>query len=491
MEEKTMKKTVLIALMGMAVAGIASADNIYVSSSIITSTTWSAKHVYHLRDKVIFVEPGATLLIEPGTLVRGTPESALVVARGAKIYALGTAKNPIIMTSEQDDLKTWRPICEEWGNLTLLGNAMISATKDGNGTGQPDGLDTAQMEGLVARFAGDTISLFGGNDDDDNSGIIQYVSIRYGGKVLSQANELNGMSVGGVGRGTEIDHVEIMNNIDDGIETWGGTVSYKYITIWNIGDDCWDVDMGWRGKLQFGLFVQGYSGTKSQGSGIGDNIFEMDGAESAIAQPYGAASIFNVTAVGQPYDGDYGTAWRDNMRAQFGNCIFMDCGDEVIHDDLSDGEGSGGYGSAGVPTLKDLFNTAYSVYPVNLIGADPKVLYPNFTSGNWCQFADCLFFRNKESASLNTYGQTGAALRNKVADAMPIKNIVRAAPVTVGGKVMALVTKLNPMPASDALTSVGAAPDDGFFTPASYKGAFGTYNWLKGWTACDAYGMIE
>ena len=156
-------------------------------------------------------------------------------------------------------------------------------------------------------------------------------------RCVGLANELNGLSLGGVGRGTEIDHVEIMNNVDDGIEIWGGTVNLKYVSIWNIGDDSFDVDEGWRGKAQFGLIVQGYCGTKSQGSGVGDNCFEMDGAEWASAQPVGAASIYNFTVIGQPIDGDDGDrTWRDNMRAQFGNCIFMDIGEggKIIKNDV-------------------------------------------------------------------------------------------------------------------------------------------------------------
>lgn len=486
-----MRKITLIALVGMVVAGVAAAADIDVTENIAVSGTWTADNVYHLK-AVIYVMPGASLIIEPGTIIRGNTDSVLVVAKGAKIYAKGTKNAPIIMTSEQDDMVTWRQTCEEWGNLTLMGNALISATKDDQGTGQPDGTDTSQMEGLAARFNGDTLPLYGGDNDDDDSGVVRYVSLRYGGKVLSMANELNGLSVGGVGRATDIDHVEIMNNVDDGIETWGGTVCYKYISIWNIGDDSFDIDQGWRGKAQFGLIVQGFCGTKSQGSGIGDNCLEMDGAEWATAQPFSAPSIYNFTVIGQPYDGDSGTEWRDNMRAQFGNCIFMNVGDALIKDAGSDNEPvNHGYGTPGVPLLADLFKTPVTTYPTNTVGVDPKVLYPNFTSGNWCQFTDCVFYANKETATLDTFGQLEPSLRNAVVEASPIKSIARAAAVSVNGKVMALVTKLNPLAANAAMTSVGTAPDDGFFSPVAYKGAFGTTNWLKGWTAADAFGMVE
>jgi len=199
-----MKKLALIALMGMVATGVAAADDVDVTENITVSTVWTANNVYHLK-AVIYVEPGASLTIQPGTLIRGNDESALVVAKGAQIFAMGTKNRPIIMTSEEDDLVTWRASCEEWGNLTIMGDALISATMDGDGTGEPDGTDTAQMEGLVARFEGDTLPIYGGANDDDDSGVIQYVSLRYGGHVVSIANELNGMSLGGVGRGTDMD----------------------------------------------------------------------------------------------------------------------------------------------------------------------------------------------------------------------------------------------------------------------------------------------
>jgi hypothetical protein len=484
-----MNRITLIALMIMVIAGTASAADINVAENITVSTTWTSDNVYHLQ-AVVYVEPGASLTIEPGTLIRGNTDSALIIAKGAQIFANGRKNAPIIMTSEDDDLVTWRASCEEWGNLTIMGDALISATLDGDGTGQPDGTDTAQMEGLEARFPGDTLPLYGGNNDDDDSGVVRYVSLRYGGHVLSIANELNGMSLGGVGRMTDMDHIEIMNNVDDGIEIWGGTLNIKYVSIWNIGDDSFDLDQGYRGKAQFGLIVQGYCGENSQGSGIGDNCMEMDGAEDAAAQPYGAAQIYNFTVIGQPFDGDQGTEWRDNMRAQFGNCIFMDIGDQMVKDGGTGGDG-GGYGSAGVPALADLFALEFNNYPSNTAGVDPEVLYPNFTSGNWCQFMDCVFYNLAETQSLEDFGVMAESNRNVIADSSPIMGITRADPVQVGGKVMASVTSLNPLAFNDAISSDNTAPDDGFFSPVPYIGAFGDYNWLKGWTAADAFGMTE
>jgi hypothetical protein len=266
-------------------------------------------------------------------------------------------------------------------------------------------------------------------------------------------------------------------------------LNIKYVSIWNIGDDSFDLDQGFRGKAQFGLIVQGFCGRNSQGSGIGDNCFEMDGAESAAAQPFGAASIKNFTVIGQPHDGDQGTEWRDNMRAQLENCIFMNVGGRLVRDGGDGGDG-GGYGSPGVPTLAELFATPFDVYPENTVGVAPEVLYPNFTSGNWCQITHSLFYENAETASLDEFGVMDEANGNAIVDEMPITEIVRADAELVKDKIMASVTYLNPLAAGAAVNG-NKVQEDNFFTPVSYIGGFGDYNWLQGWTAADAYGMTN
>lgn len=491
-----MKKT-MIALMGLAAAGIASAADVYVDSNITSSTVWTADNVYFLDD-VIYVEPGASLIIEPGTLIRGSTSGSLNVSPLANIYANGTKDAPITFTSE-DDVDPADPtntskvsptfregFAGEWGAVTIMGKALIAGTLDNQGTGQPDGTDTMQMEGLSA--AG-SLSLFGGNDDNDDSGNFTYVSLRYGGLVLSQANELNGLSLGGIGRETDIHHVEILNNKDDGIEIWGGTVGLKYVSIWNIGDDSFDLDCGYRGKAQFGLIVQGACDNAKQGDGVGDNCFEMDGAENSAAQPHGAALIYNFTTIGQPANGDQGTEWRDNMRAQFRNCVFMDIGDKMIKDGTSGGDG-GGYEAAGY-SLAGMFTTPYNTYPINSVGVDPTVLYPNFTDGYWAEFKDCVFYNLHETATLSTFGQTDPSKRNIIAASSPVVSVMRGDDNTnYFGIAINFVTNLNPCAANDAVSSAYPAPNDGFFSPAQYKGAFSpNHNWLAGWTAVDMYGM--
>jgi hypothetical protein len=514
---------ILISAIGLLVSGTVSAEEILITEDIAVSTTWTADNVYNLQNQ-IFVLPGATLTIEAGTLIQSTSGvgGSLAVCRGAKIYANGTPDNPIIMTSTDDDLVSWHEGCQEWGNLTIMGNALISASHYGglpvgSNTKEPTGLNEKQMEGFAADYAGDPIVMYGGNDDNDDSGSISYLSIRYGGKVIGLANELNGLSLGAIGRETEIHHIEIMNNVDDGIEIWGGTVNLSYINIWNIGDDSFDVDEGWRGKAQYGLIVQGYSQDDSQGSGVGDNCFETDGAEDSDAQPVTTAAIYNFTVVGQPIQGDGGTTWRDNARVQYRNCIFMDLGEKLVRADGDDGDGASGYGYNGTLTWEETWATPAGTHSIVNAGSwtegsfnDPSVMYQAQKAGDGmlAEITDSVFFRNLNADAYTEAEALGVLDANSLnvvvvkdiseydpqnPDAgMPIQALTRGEIVTRGGKDMIPVTYINPCANNDAIDSVGTAPVDGFFTPAPFRGGFPhNHNWLEGWTAVDAYAMTD
>lgn len=501
-------------ILGLGITGGANAAQVNVSSNVSVSAHWTANNVYNLTTQ-IYVLPGATLTIDAGTLIQSTAGSggSLAVCRGAKIYANGTARQPVIMTSSNDDLTHWHEGCSEWGNLTIMGNALISAShyagvQVGSNTKTPTGLNVKQMEGLTAGFVGDTKVMYGGNDDDDDSGALHYLSLRYGGKVIGLNNELNGLSMGAVGRETDVDHIDIMNNVDDGIETWGGTVNYKYLSIWNAGDDSMDVDEGWRGKAQFGLIVQGYATDAAQGSGVGDNCFEFDGAEDSDAQPVTTAAIYNFTAIGQPVAGDQGTAWRDNARVQYRNCIFMELGEQLIKNDNTDGDGAHGYGYLGTLPWDQTWTTPYNTFSTVNAGSytagafnDPAVMYRAQTSGFLAEMTDSVFYNNNFSSAytnsdllgVTVGGGSSAAKHNVVATQSPIKGLTRGAPLTKGGLANILpVTFINPLPVNDALLSNSSAPSDGFFTPVYFRGAFGPdTNWLAGWTAADSYGMTD
>ncbi len=488
----------------LGIFGSGVAAQVLVTQDIAVSTTWTANNTYNLQ-RQIYVLPGATLTIEAGTVIASTTGlgGSLAVAKGARIFVQGTEKRPVIMTSLADvttwsggNPKTgvWREAANEWGNLTIMGGAYISENAVAGNTPTPNASNVAPMEGLIAGFAGDPKVLYGGGNDDDDSGTISYLSLRYGGKVIALNNELNGLSLGGLGRETDIHHVEVMNNVDDGIEIWGGTVNLQYFSIWNVGDDSFDVDQGWRGKAQFGLIVQGHSLDAPQGSGVGDNCFETDGGEDSDWQPVTTATIYNCTVVGQPFDGDHATAWRDNARVQYRNCTFMDIGDRVVGFDNVDGDGGSGYGHNGTFSWAATWTTPFTATSTVNAPANPAAFYRAQSSGMLAEITDSVFYNNVGSTAYTEAVARGvfAAANNNVREPSqsPVRALTRGAAVVKGGKVMVPVTFLDPRPANSALASVAFAGNDGFFASAHYRGAFAPGNdWLAGWTASQAFGF--
>jgi hypothetical protein len=499
------------AVMGAAVASQAAVT--YVSGDITNSVTLPAlpDGDYYSLTNVVYVMPGASLTLEAGVVFKNSGDGSLGITRGAQFFVEGTKYNPVIFTALNDDFATWQAQCNQWGSIAICGNAMIGAEKyngvvqvgsDGvENSGEPDGGSDKIMEGLTTSYTGDTRPYYGGSDDNDDSGSIKYLSIRYGGQQSSLPNkELNGLSLGGVGAGTDIDYIEIMNNVDDGIEIWGGKVCLSHVNIWNIGDDSFDIDQGWRGKAQFGLIVQGYSGDYKQGSGVGDNMFEHDGAEDSDAQPVTTAVIANFTAIGQGYGngegGDGATAWRDGCRMQYRNCIFMDCSEKVLRPDGDDSDGQSGYGHNGTLSMYEVFTTPYTSLPTNGIDVAPWTLYTAQSEGTLAGFENCVFYNNKDYDAFNGMGQNAAALNNVIEpSSMPIASILRDTAGftnTAESIVISPVISLDPCAANDAVDMGSSVSADEFFTEATYAGGFSADdNWLLGWTAADQFGFID
>ena len=511
MKHVTLRSSIATAVAAAAVAGSAGAAEVLVTADIATSTTWTKNNTYNLQGQ-IYVLPGATLTIEAGTVIASTTNlgGALAVTRDARIVALGTAEEPIIFTSKADvatwtngDPKTgtWRPTCNEWGNLTICGRGYIGKYGTGaiaGNTAAPNANNVAVMEGLTQSSSTDSRPLYGGGNDFDYSGVLKYCSFRYGGKVIGLGNELNGISLGGIGKETVIDYVEVMNNVDDGIEIWGGTVDLKHFQVWNIGDDSIDLDHGWRGRGQFGLIVTGYSRIAASGSGFLDSQFEVDGAAKSDAQPVTTCAFYNVTSIGQPLaTGRHALKYRDGARVQYNNCIFMDSGAEMVRNDGTDGEatdGQTGYGHNGTLTFAACWTTDFNVTSTVNPFSNPAERYMAQTGGKLCQITDTVFFNNANASAYttaNTVGVFNAANNNVQATVRPIVLIERGANVTNGSQIVQPVTRLDPRAAGDAVTSVGMAPANSFYAPAKYRGAFGANdNCAYGWSAASAYGFL-
>ncbi len=473
------------------------ADDVVISSDITTSTLWSSEDTYYL-DGIIFVTDGATLTIEPGTIVRGMPDSetsgnnnpgTLVVARGSKIFADGTSENPIVFTDMNDDnvpggaktnpLYNNNPtnmISENWGGVILLGATYLANDTESG----PNAAREEQVEGITREDA-----VFGGGDDDDSSGSMSYVSIRYGGYGLLENEEINGLTLGAVGRGTTLHHIEVANNVDDGIEFFGGTVNTKYIIIWNIGDDSMDSDEGYRGKSQFGLVVKGAckTGESGSGGGVGNNGFEMDGGNHPDqSRPYALSQWRNYTLIGMgagttdtASDADNGFEIRDNARPQIYHTIVMDMGGFAVDiEDLEDPaiDSAGGW------------TTAYNNYP------DGASFYPTQQQGNQTEIADCLFYNTVGAVDNGGIGVLDAAKMNSVLAVSPIQDVQRVdAP---GYSTIKMVSTLDPRPTAAAMGTQKELPTDGFFTPVDYYGAFSADgNWAKGWSLINAMGVLD
>jgi len=240
-----------------------------ITADITQNTTWTTGKTYVLGARIAVLS-GVTLTIQPGVIVKGEAgtganATALIIARGGKIMAEGTATQPIIFTSVADEIAPGQIASPNldpdlnglWGGLLILGNAPISADAE-----------AVQIEGIPPS---DQNGLYGGTNAADNSGVLRYVSIRHGGANIGEGNEINGLTLGGVGSGTFIEYVEIIANQDDGIEWFGGTVNVTNALIWNTGDDAVDTDQSWAGTLDNFIVVN-----------PGDECFELDGPEGTM-----------------------------------------------------------------------------------------------------------------------------------------------------------------------------------------------------------------
>jgi hypothetical protein len=252
---------------------------VYVTGDITSNTTWSSDNIYVLNNRVI-VKNNAVLTIEAGTIIKGGSGSEanakpLVISQGSKIEANGTASQPIIFTTTFDNICIGQKVGTNldnddkglWAGVIILGNAPIS----------PASSNTARIEGIPASIPE---GIYGGSAPADNSGTLTYVSIRHGGVELvpGGGNEINGLTLGGVGNGTTINHIEVIGNLDDGIEWFGGTVNVTNALVAYQGDDAFDVDQAYSGTITNVLYIAGDDS---------DHALEIDGPEGTAVTPDG------------------------------------------------------------------------------------------------------------------------------------------------------------------------------------------------------------
>ena len=303
-----MKKTILVsALLGLMILNYSCrkieidgnattpaptpGENTVLSGKINTDRILHAANVYTLRG-LVYVTDGATLTIEPGTKIVGEKNSrgALIVTRGCKIIANGTADKPIVFTSDQAS-----PVRGDWAGIVLLGRAGTNSSFNGTA-----GLGEA--EGGINN--GDGLGLYGGTDDADNSGSLQYVRIEYAGYAFLPDKELNGLSMYAIGRGTKISYVQVSFANDDSFEWFGGTVNMDHLIAYKGLDDEQDSDNGFSGNIQFVICqrdssvadVSGSNGWESDNDANGIAVITPSG--QTTAQPQTKAVWSNVTMIG-------------------------------------------------------------------------------------------------------------------------------------------------------------------------------------------------
>lgn len=426
-------------------------ENLILSGRISADRTLKTGNTYKLRG-IVYVVDGAKLSIEPGVTIQGEKSSrgTLVVTRGTQILANGTADKPIIFTS---DAAT--PTRGDWGGIVLLGRARTNASFNGvPGVGE--------IEGGINNAEG--LGLYGGADDNDNSGVIRYVRIEYAGYAYLPDKEINSLTMGGVGRGTTIDYVQVSYANDDSFEWFGGSVDAKHLVAYKGLDDDFDMDNGFSGRIQYGIIFRDSTLADISQS----NAFEIDNdAGGSTLAPQTSATVSNVTVVGpRPTTSSVGNSnyrramhLRRNSSVSVFNSIFM-----------------------GYPTGLNLDGSLGSPTDLNYTGATPKAfISTTIMAGNNTQFtysASATAPTGWTTTDLTNYfNRTGAG------------NTVLATAAEVGllapFKYDATVD-FNPASGSPAASGgdfTHSKLNNAFFTPTTFRGAAAVGDsWWKGWT---------
>jgi hypothetical protein len=455
---------------------------------LLANTILSCDKTYIL-DKKIFVPNGKTLTIQPGTVIKGraaglpADATALIVSRGGKLFANGSADCQIVFTAEADNLDGSYPIANkgQWGGLVMLGKATNNLTLAANGPWDGSGngkLCVKDGIGVVEGFASSNLrdqfgaDLNGGEsfDDNDNSGILKYVSVRYSGAILTVGSEINAISLGSVGRGTTIENVEIISSADDGIEFFGGTVNVKHVAFLFGNDDMFDWDDGYSGKVQF-LFGLKTDNTANVDS---DNGFEMDADDQkSNLTPRSHPIIYNVTMIGNNKSGL--TSDNSGLAA-------------IEAKELTEGE-----------IYNSVFaNFRYGFNVVKALGTrtGSSEAYHNWanTGGNGSNSLKikCNAFVGMTSDIAIDKNGTGTLLTSDTAQFYTTDKNKHMASIpgfdytfTVNNTTNVISHAVDAVP-NPALSTTGCptAPVDGFFTAAPYKGAFASsgQNWLSNWS---------
>ena len=538
--------------LGAAIAGNAGAQTI-ISADVTTDTTWSGTVVLQ---QTIFVKNGAILTIAPGTIVRGQPRTAavlagstvgtpgsLIVTNNGTIVANGTPTQPIIMTTAAVDntgpggvpdgvpddvdangfLDEWvpgglfldsnpttaplAPLAANgranvalWGGIVILGNA---TTNLANLAGLGQGLNT--IEGLTVPGFPVADCTYGGSvgvgDDADSSGSLTYISIRHAGDEIGNSNELNGISLGGVGNGTEFHHVEIYTNFDDGIEWFGGTVNGHHLQVVFPGDDIFDADEGYRGSNQFMVGVLPFFNASAPanptiyGSAGGDKGCEFDGDNSDTnpqnvnlvagkPTPFQNGNFYNMTISGSRPSASFNGHTNDNDGCEMRNGFAGSINNGLIFNTGGDGLG-GAVGRQGL----DLAGGGVPGWTVDSNAAAGLVVASAISCDNVLKVTGLV----PETNAFNNGVRNVACVTGVNDPGFRLNDRDTAfTPTGVAGKLDASLGSIDfRISFRNSVTADGINPPAPLVTDATYRGAYDAVPamWTDGWTALSMAGM--
>jgi hypothetical protein len=443
----------------------------------VNEVTWTSDNVYVL-DGFVFVNEGQTLNIEPGTRIVGAPgsaenASALIVASGGTINAEGEPDNPIIFTAQADDGDgLGRDVRGQWGGVILLGDAPLNTQP---GTQRVEGIPDDEPRGT-----------YGGDNPDHNVGTFKYVTIRHTGSQLGSGDEIQALTLGGVGNESTVEYVEAYASSDDGFEWFGGTVNTKYlVSAWNA-DDAFDIDQGFTSNNQFWFVVQSPDAA--------GRAAEQDGGTSPEdGMPFATPKIYNATYVGigpgADAEGDNNSPLvihRDNNASSYFNSLFLEGGRNdglQIEDLFGDAEDSRKRQEAGDLMYEN--NFWYN------IGPD----YNDQTT-----FEDLIQITEVDTTDDGEDNPVpvDTTYRDDLADYLRSNgnDLLTQSPVNSISR-MSGSGGLDPRAANSA-SSGAPAPNSAFendgvngeFEQVPFYGAFGSENWATGWTTLDANGYF-
>lgn len=425
-----------------------------ISGNITANTTLFSDTIYTL-DGYVYVKNNAMLTIQPGTIIKGKSgtKATLIVTRNGMINANGTATRPIVFTS---DKAAGQRSKGDWGGIVVLGKAVINRPTDcstcpGAAVAAAEAGIQAAVEGDVDNTAGD--ALYGGNDNNHNSGVIRYVRIEFAGTVITPGNEINGLTMGGVGKATQISNVQVSFTDDDAFEWFGGNVDAKYLVSYRNVDDDLDTDFGFTGKIQYAVVLRD-SLLYDIGSGPTTNGFESDNdGTGSEAQPFTDPTFSNITVLGPLANGtaltysnsfQNGARIRRNSSTSIFNSIFMGWNDALFID--------------GARSVNKHQNDTL-LYKNNLLAGNIRAVNASTSGGSNPALTRAKIFANANDSLASAAG-------------------VLTNPFNY------LAPDFTPAAGSPALTGAaftGAKISDPFFTPTTFRGAMGSENWTECW----------